>query len=302
MDRTNIKYMVMDVDGSLTDGKIYMGNSGEVMKAFSIKDGYVFAHLLPQVGIIPVIITARESNIVLNRCKELGIDKVFQGRCDKLDCLKEVVSIDGFNTVAYFGDDILDLKVMEPVKEAGGIAACPADAVREVKAVADYVCINRAGEGALREFAEWLVSDRSDESEVQHRVEKAVKYLKEVNIAEADVGKRVDVDDDFYYSIQSYDTKPAEECKLESHRKYIDIQIMVSGEESMDLADISRLSLREEYNEEKDVVFWNVPIRMSKTTLLPGDCIVLYPETAHRGAQNLKGTKPVLKIVGKVKI
>ena len=79
--------------------------------------------------------------------------------------------------------------------------------------------------------------------------------------------------------MQSYDTRPTEECKLESHRKYIDIQVMISGEESMDIADISRLTLKEEYNEEKDVMFWNIPTRMSKTTLLSGDCIVLYPET-----------------------
>ena len=70
----------------------------------------------------------------------------------------------------------------------------------------------------------------------------------------------------------------------------------------MDLADISRLSLKEEYDEEKDVMFWNAPSRMSKTTLLAGDCIVLYPETAHRGAQDLDESKHVLKIVGKIRI
>ena len=297
-----IKYLIMDVDGTLTDGKIYMGPNGEAMKAFSIKDGMVINYILKPRDITPVIITARNSSIVQHRCDELGIKEVYQGKLDKLTTLKEIVGENGLGSCAYFGDDTLDLKCMDPIKKAGGIVACPADAVREVKAVADYVCINKAGEGALREFAEWLVSDKSDEAEIQNRVEKAAELLRGLQVSEIDAGKRVAVDDNFYYSIQSYDTKPAEECKLESHRKYVDIQIMISGEESMDLADVSRLSLKEEYDEEKDVVFWNAPSRMSKTTLLAGDCIILYPETAHRGAQNLDESKHVLKIVGKIRI
>lgn len=297
-----IKYLIMDVDGTLTDGKIYMGPNGETMKSFSVKDGMVINCILKPMNIVPVIITARNSSIVQNRCDELGIKEVYQGKLNKLITLKEIVGEDGLGVCAYFGDDILDLKCMHPIKEAGGIVACPADAVKEVKAVADYVCINKAGEGALREFAEWLVSDRSNDNEIKDRIESAVKYLKKLKVSEADVGKRVDVNDNFYYSVQSYDTRSTEECKLESHRKYIDIQVMISGEESMDIADISRLTLKEEYNEEKDVMFWNIPTRMSKTTLLSGDCIVLYPETAHRGAQNIEETKHVLKIVGKVNI
>ena len=80
----NIKYLVMDVDGTLTDGKIYMGNDGEVMKAFDIKDGYGIHDLLPPSGIVPVIITGRGSEILLNRCEELGITKVFQNVHNKL--------------------------------------------------------------------------------------------------------------------------------------------------------------------------------------------------------------------------
>lgn len=297
-----IKYLIMDVDGTLTDGKIYMGPNGEAMKAFSIKDGMVINYVLKSKGILPVVITARESSIVQHRCDELGIKEVYQGKLDKLTTLKEIVGEYGFGSCAYFGDDILDLKCMNPIKEAGGIVACPADSVREVKAVSDYVCVSKAGEGALREFAEWLISNRSSDNEIKHRVESAVKYLKGLKVSEADAGKVVDVNDNFYYSIQSYYTRPTEECKLESHRKYIDIQIMISGEESMDLVDVSRLSLKEEYDEAKDVMFWNISTRMSKTTLIEGDYIVLYPETAHRGAQNLVESKHVLKIVGKVRI
>lgn len=296
-----IKYLIMDVDGTLTDGKIYMGPDGEAMKAFSIKDGMVINYILKPVGIIPVIITARNSSIVQNRCNELGITEVHQGKLDKLTTLKEIVGDDGLGSCAYFGDDTLDLKCMLPIKEAGGIAACPADAVRDVKAAVDYVCINKAGEGALREFAEWLVSDRCDDEAINARVDDALKFLKKLHVSEDDAGKKVVVNNHFFYSVQSYDTKPADECKLESHRNYIDIQIMVSGEESMDLVDISRLSINEEYDEVNDVMFWGVPKRMSKTTLVAGDYIVLYPETAHRGAQYMNATKHVLKIVGKVR-
>ena len=78
-----IKYLVMDVDGTLTDGKIYMGENGEVMKAFNIKDGYAISYFLPSNGIIPIVITGRKSKIVENRCKELGITEVHQGCIDK---------------------------------------------------------------------------------------------------------------------------------------------------------------------------------------------------------------------------
>ena len=295
-----IKYLILDVDGTLTDGKIYMGPNGEAMKAFSIKDGYVINFILKPVGIVPVIITARNSSIVQNRCNELGITEVYQGKMDKLTALKEIVGEENIGACAYFGDDILDLKCMAPIQEAGGIVGCPCDAVKEIRAVADYVCLSKAGEGALREFAEWLVAPRVDEDEINSRVDDAVKYLLQLNVCEEDAGKIVSVNDKFFYSVQSYETKPVEECKLESHRKYIDIQIMVSGEERMDVVDISRLEIREEYDEDKDVMFWRIPRRMSKSTLRTGDYIILYPENAHRGAASINEANHVLKIVGKL--
>lgn len=78
-----IKYLVMDVDGTLTDGKVYIGNNGEICKAFCIKDGYGIRNLLIPSGIIPIIITGRESAIVFNRCRELGITRIYQGISDK---------------------------------------------------------------------------------------------------------------------------------------------------------------------------------------------------------------------------
>ena len=124
-----IKFLVMDVDGTLTDGKIYMGVDGEAFKAFDIKDGYALHTLLKEHGIIPVIITARKSPMVEHRCKELGVTEIHQGVMNKLGCLKGILekysSADqqyNLSNVAYIGDDLLDLQCMKPIKEAGGIA------------------------------------------------------------------------------------------------------------------------------------------------------------------------------------
>ena len=146
----------MDVDGTLTDGKIYMSNSGEMMKAFNIKDGCGIHDILIPTGIIPVIITGRSSDIVMNRCKELGILKVYQGVKNKLEKL-QVLTTD-LATVAYIGDDINDLSCMEPIKAAGGLIGCPADAVEIVKAIADYIAPHNGGNGAVRDFIEWIVN------------------------------------------------------------------------------------------------------------------------------------------------
>lgn len=297
-----VKYLIMDIDGTLTDGKIYMGPSGEAMKAFSVKDGYVINFILKPAGIIPVIITARNSQIVQNRCDELGIKEVYQGRQDKFTTLKEIVGEKNLGKCAYFGDDILDLQCMYTIKEAGGISGCPADAVKEVRAEAGYVCVNKAGDGALREFAEWLVTPKTDEDKVKMRIETALEYLLNLEVTEKDVGKKNTINENFFYSVQSYMTKPATECNMESHRIYADIQIIVSGSEIIDLADISRLSVKEDYNAENDIMFWDIPKRMMRITMGAGDYIILYPENAHRGAACIKESKKVLKIVGKVKI
>lgn len=156
---SNIRYLIMDVDGSLTDGKIYIGPSGEAMKAFSVKDGYAINHLLPDNGIIPVIITGRSSEIVSRRCGELGITEVYQGVENKLRMLRTIT--EDLSKAAYFGDDIPDLDCMKEIISAGGIAGCPADAVSEVRDTCDYVCTQNGGDGALREFVEWLAGMKS---------------------------------------------------------------------------------------------------------------------------------------------
>lgn len=151
----------MDVDGTLTDGKIYMGNDGEMMKAFDIKDGYGIHAILPQIGISPIIITGRKSKIVGNRCKELGINHLYQGVLNKVETLKNFLSNQNvsLSEVAYIGDDLNDLSCMQLVKENNGVVGAPADAYRKVREIADYVTCEKGGEGAVREFIEYLVDN-----------------------------------------------------------------------------------------------------------------------------------------------
>ena len=152
------KLLVMDVDGTLTDGRIYIGSQGEVMKAFDVRDGYAIVHILPQLGITPVIITGRSSAIVEQRAKELKITELYQGVADKLTTLKEVAKKFGASAdeVAYIGDDWNDLDCIRYC----GITACPADSTPEVLNSADYICKHDGGRGAVREFIEQLKKER----------------------------------------------------------------------------------------------------------------------------------------------
>jgi 3-deoxy-D-manno-octulosonate 8-phosphate phosphatase (KDO 8-P phosphatase) len=180
MDKRKIRLLVLDVDGTLTDGKIYMGASGEMMKAFDIKDGCGIHDLLPTAcvdwsacrlkhpnsvplqGIIPIIITARTSKILENRCRELNIQYLYQGCRDKAAKLRVVAETFGcipdnngiFDEIAYMGDDIIDL----PIMRLCGIKACPSDAAPEVRKISDFVARHSGGNGAVREFIEWLTA------------------------------------------------------------------------------------------------------------------------------------------------
>ena len=147
----------MDVDGTLTDGKIYISPNGEAMKAFNVKDGYGIHDMLIPAGIIPVVLTGRESSIVSNRCKELGITEVYQGVSDKSEVIRNLSS--QMKDVAFIGDDINDLKCMRMVKASGGIVGCPADAALQVKEIADICMQHNGGDGAVREFIEYILSE-----------------------------------------------------------------------------------------------------------------------------------------------
>ena len=155
-----IKYLITDVDGTLTDGKIYMGEQGEAMKAFDIKDGYALHDLLPMNNIVPVIVTGRQSKIVANRAAELEVTHVYQGVKAKMPWLEAFAAEHGVTLaeIAFIGDDIVDM----PCIAACGFGGCPADAADEVKNSADYVCEKPGGRAAVREFAEETVRRNSE--------------------------------------------------------------------------------------------------------------------------------------------
>lgn len=152
-----IKYLVMDVDGTLTDGKIYMSANGELIKAFDTKDGCGIKDILPQYEIKPIIITGRESQILKKRCEELCIIEVHQGVKDKLGLLKIIVK--DLGQCAYIGDDITDIPCMKSIKDAGGYIGCPQNAVKKVVNIADFVSEHNGGDGAVRDFIEWIIEN-----------------------------------------------------------------------------------------------------------------------------------------------
>ena len=154
----------MDVDGTLTDGCIYIGPEGETMKAFHVQDGYGIVHILPTLDISPAIITGRSSRIVERRAGELRIEHLYQGVADKLSRLKELAAALGLEAenIAYIGDDSNDLECIRYC----GISACPSDAVPEVLEAVSYVCKRAGGRGAVREFIGHLAAEASHSAEV----------------------------------------------------------------------------------------------------------------------------------------
>lgn len=160
MNFSEIKFLFLDVDGTLTDGKIYMSDNGELFKAFDIKDGCGIKDILPELGITPVIITARSSQILANRCKELGIEHYYQGVRDKVNKIHDIMREYGFAAdekgvymqAAYMGDDILDI----PPMNVCAVRSCPADAVEEVKNICNFISVRKGGDGAVRDLIDTI--------------------------------------------------------------------------------------------------------------------------------------------------
>jgi 3-deoxy-D-manno-octulosonate 8-phosphate phosphatase (KDO 8-P phosphatase) len=155
----SIKIFGMDVDGTLTNGYLYIGPNSEIMKVFNAKDGLGISKLHKN-HIVPVIITKRKSDIVSYRAKELNITEVYQNIIDKTTILKQITEKYNcsFENVAYIGDDENDLDCMQKC----GIKGCPADAVEAIKGISDFICVNNGGEGAVREFVDYVLSFVSD--------------------------------------------------------------------------------------------------------------------------------------------
>ncbi len=153
-DLGNIKLFAMDVDGTLTDGKIYMGNDGEMLKAFNVKDG-LGIKLLRDHGIVPAIITGRTSSIVSNRAKELGMTEVHQGvknKAAKLEKLMQQYQITA-DQVAYIGDDMNDLSAIK----TAGITFAPADCAKSLVPYVDIVLSHSSGDAPVREAIDLIL-------------------------------------------------------------------------------------------------------------------------------------------------
>ena len=157
-DLSNIKLVILDVDGTLTDGGVYIDNNGVESKKFNIKDGAGIV-LAEQAGIEFMILTGRKSYCVEHRANELKIKYVFQGIADKLSHLQQFLSQQGLSPsdVAYIGDDVNDLECMRIV----GFTACPADAVEEVRQQCDFVSRYNGGQGAVREVCDLIRKRKS---------------------------------------------------------------------------------------------------------------------------------------------
>jgi len=149
-----MKAAIFDVDGVLTDGRLYIGEHGETVKAFSALDGHGLK-LLAQGGILPVVITGRDSPAVRRRVADLGLPHAVYGSTDKLAAAQAQLAALGMDwaDTAAIGDDWPDL----PLLQRAGFACASANAHAEVRAVADHVTALPGGHGAAREFCDLLL-------------------------------------------------------------------------------------------------------------------------------------------------
>jgi 3-deoxy-D-manno-octulosonate 8-phosphate phosphatase (KDO 8-P phosphatase) len=152
-----VKLLVLDVDGVLTDGRITYTDSGEQIKSFLSRDG-LGLRLLMNNGIQVGIITGRTSGALTHRCKNLGIDLVFDGIRDKAQAMDQMAQQTGIDLsrMAFMGDDLIDL----PAMARAGVAVAVADAADEVKCRADIVTGAKGGQGAVREICEAILKAR----------------------------------------------------------------------------------------------------------------------------------------------
>ena len=153
----NIKLVGTDIDGVWTDARMYYSADGDIMKSFSTYDG-MGVKLLREAGIPLIIMTGEDTKIVTKRAKKLGINFIFQGENEKLRRLKEVckeldITLD---EVAYIGDDVNDLDVLQAV----GISAMPPNSPILDQFNPDYLTTRCGGDGAFRDFVDFILSQK----------------------------------------------------------------------------------------------------------------------------------------------
>lgn len=161
MDKINTIFL--DVDGTLTNGKVYLDNQKNELKAFDVKDGLIIVAAL-ELGYEVIIMTGRKSEVVARRAAELGIKEYYQGVRDKKGALEKLMKKKGitYQNLAYLGDDLNDLAVMKKAR----FAACPANAAQEIKSVSDFISEFKGGEGAVREILTRLLKRKGDYQQV----------------------------------------------------------------------------------------------------------------------------------------
>lgn len=162
----NIRLLLLDVDGVMTDGGIAYDNNGVETKCFHVRDGHGLK-LLQRAGVEVGIITGRESAIVEKRAAELGIARVFQGAKNKIEPYEQILAESGYNDdqVAYVGDDLVDLPILRRV----GFAIAVADAVEELRPWVDYVTTTPGGRGAVREVCDLILKQSGKWEQVTAR-------------------------------------------------------------------------------------------------------------------------------------
>ena len=151
----NIKVVLSDVDGVLTDGGMYYSENGDEIKKFCVYDGMAFK-ILQDYGYKVGIITTEDMNLNRRRAKKLNLDYDFHGIKDKLNVIKKLCKKENIdiNQVAYIGDDINCFELLSNV----GIAACPLNAVDKIKNIAGIIHLNKAGgDGVFREFINHII-------------------------------------------------------------------------------------------------------------------------------------------------
>jgi 3-deoxy-D-manno-octulosonate 8-phosphate phosphatase (KDO 8-P phosphatase) len=154
---SHIKLLLMDCDGVLTDGRLWLLEGGDEHKSFNAHDGLGLS-LLHRAGFKSGILSGRFSQAVIRRAQELGIEFVRQGDPDKMEAFEEVLRQAGVdeNEVAFVGDDLTDIPIMQRAE----LAIAVADAVAETRSVAHYVTQAKGGHGAVREVVEIILKSQ----------------------------------------------------------------------------------------------------------------------------------------------
>ncbi len=149
-----IKLIFLDVDGVMTDGRIVMNARGEEIKSFNVKDGQGLKMLISS-GVEAVLVSGRRSQVLEHRARDLGVEEVYQGVADKKALCKQLIVKKGLKKeeVCSMGDDLPDLAMFME----SGLCIAVADAVKEVRAMADLITENKGGHGAVREACEWIL-------------------------------------------------------------------------------------------------------------------------------------------------